>query len=114
MNDPFNITLDELIDKYKSEPLVYICDAIGGLREIIYKLDIKKEHKIVLLNLVEESQNHANKMEDGLIEKVSILKAEGYSKCPSCRTWSKALEDFEGVYYPCCGTPLYLGSDLSI
>lgn len=114
MEDPFNVTLEELIDKYKSEPSTYICDAIGGLREIVYKMKIKKEHKIVLLSLIEESQNHANKMEDGLIHKNSLLRSEGYSKCTNCGAWGKALRDYEGSYFSCCGSPFYYGSDLSM
>ncbi len=99
--------IERVIERIQSEPIIYICDAIGGLRETIKILDIDKTQKLFLLDLVESSQNFANKMENSLIEKISILKEDGYVKCPSCKSWGRphgvfGLESFCNV----CSYPL--------
>lgn len=98
-----------LVNKYRDEPTVYICDAIGGIREIISSLSVtesvRKEDKIVLLDLVEKCQRFANKMEDRLVEHTGTLKEEGFVKCSNCRTWTRITEGYNGLTHQCCNTP---------
>jgi DNA-directed RNA polymerase subunit RPC12/RpoP len=104
--------IQRVIERIKSEPIIYICDAIGGLRETIKILNIDKSQKLFLLDLVESSQNFANKMEDSLIEKISILKDDGYVKCPECRSWGRPHVVY-GVGISCstCSSPLEIPED---
>ena len=103
MKSPTNRTLAEVVNHWDLEPIVYICDAIGGISEIVYCLDIEKKHKDVLLKLLNNAQAKANRMEESIISKNYLLKTEGYKKCPRCMTLSKPIRDYEGLYYSCCG-----------
>mgnify|MGYP006131583127 CR=1 FL=1 len=105
MKSPTGETLDCIISKWDKESIVYICDALGGASEIIYCLDIEQEHKEVLFKLLTKAQKKAKKMEDAIISKNNLLKLEGYTKCPHCRTMGKIENDLEGKYYSCCGMP---------
>jgi hypothetical protein len=94
-----------LVDKYKDEPIVYICDAIGGVREIVTSLDsLEDEEKAVILSLVEKCQGFANKMEDRLIEHTGTLREEGFVKCSNCRTWTRITDSYDGLMHQCCNT----------
>ena len=103
MRSPTNLTLDEVVSRWEEEPIVYICDALGGMNEIIYCLDVKKRDKDVLLKLLNNIQNKANKMEDAIIIKNCLLKSEGYEKCSHCGSFGKPVRDYDGLYYSCCG-----------
>lgn len=46
-------------------------------------------------------------MEDAIIEKIAIIKYEGYEKCPNCQSWTKPHRSSDGDYYECCST--YIG-----
>lgn len=91
-------TIDKVVNFWANEPIVYICDALGGLDEIIDLLEIRKEHKDVLSKLILNARKKATKMEEAIINKNYLLKSEGYSKCPHCGSYQKLRTDRYDLY----------------
>ena len=105
-SEKYPYTMDVLLDEYSNVNSVYICDSIGGIRDILTaSKSVSKKEKAVLLELVEQCQSHANRMENGLIEKIAILKDEGFVKCSNCRSYTRIREDYNNnLIFECCGS----------
>lgn len=82
-----------------------ICDELDYLRVNIFgSQDINKKDKLKLLAKVESCQLMANKIEQKLIEKIEILKDEGFIKCEYCKVWGRPQRSIHGKIYSCCGS----------
>lgn len=88
------------MNNYKNKT---ICESLDAMRFTIKKSNLKESEKIQIMEYVEEIQFYANKMEDRLIEKIEILKSEGFVKCNHCKVWDRPQMGMDGLIYSCCG-----------
>ena len=80
-----------------------LCESLDSIRLAVKKSSLKQSEKIYILEYLEEAQVFGNKLEDKLIEKIEILKEEGFVKCVHCKVWERPQSGIDGPVYSCCG-----------